>query len=93
MLIDKIVMLKNGVVLVRFDSKETRDRVLQQGCYQFDKKPFIVKPWHKDFQKKRIEALPIWVQLPDLDLKYWSSTALSKFASLLGTPIMADKNT
>lgn len=35
----------------------------------------------------------MWVQLPELDLKYWSPTALSKLASLLRTPIMADKNT
>ena len=40
-----------------------------------------------------IEAVPVWIQLPDLNLKYWSSIALSKFTSLLGTSIMADKNT
>ena len=81
-----------GAVLVRFDSMETRDKVLQQGCYQFDKKSFILKPWHKDFQKEKTEFVPVWVQLPELDLKYWSPTALGKLASLLGTPIMADKN-
>ncbi|KAJ8441780.1 hypothetical protein Cgig2_009026 [Carnegiea gigantea] len=62
-LIDRIIMFKNGVALVRFDYVETRDKVL------------------------------IWVQLPDLDLKYWSASALSKLASLLGTPIMVHKNT
>ena len=35
----------------------------------------------------------MWVQLPDLDLKDWSASSLSKLASLLGTPIMVDKNT
>jgi len=79
-------------VLVRFDSVEKRDKVLLHGCYQFDKKPFIVKPWHKDFQKEKIEFVPVWVQLPELDLKYWSPTGQNKLASLLGTPIMADKN-
>ena len=59
LLIDKIVMLRNGVVLVRFDSVETRDKVLQQGCYQFEKKLFIFKPWHKDFQKEKIEFVPV----------------------------------
>ena len=29
MAIDRIIMLKNGVILVRFDSIEMRDRVLQ----------------------------------------------------------------
>jgi len=55
-LIDRIIiMFKNGVLLVRFDYVETRDKVLLQGCYHFDKKPFIVKPRHKDNQKDKIE--------------------------------------
>ena len=41
------------------------------------------------FQKDKIEQVPVWVQLPDLELKYGSATILSK----LGTLIMADKNT
>ncbi|KAJ8435323.1 hypothetical protein Cgig2_022924 [Carnegiea gigantea] len=52
LLIDKIVVLRKGVVLVRFDYVEMHDKVLLQGCYQFDKKPFIVRPWNKDFQKR-----------------------------------------
>ena len=52
-----------------------------------------MKPWHEDFQKDKIEQVPVWVQLPDLELKYWSAIALSTLTSLLGTPIMADKNT
>ncbi|KAJ8433605.1 hypothetical protein Cgig2_016535 [Carnegiea gigantea] len=48
MLIDRIVMLTN-------------DRVLLQGFYQFDKKRFIVKPWHKDLQKEKIESVPVWI--------------------------------
>lgn len=91
--IDKIVMLRNGVILVRFNSIDTRDKVLVQGVYQFDKKRLIVKSWHKDFQKEKINQVPVLVRLPDLDLKYWGVSAWSKLASLLGTPIMADQNT
>ena len=78
---------------MRFDSIETRDAVMQRGFYHFDKKPFIVKPGYEGIQKKRVEHVPVWVQFPKLDLRYWSLTALSKLASLLGMPIMANKNT
>lgn len=80
-------MLKNGVILVRFDSIDTRDEVLMQGLYQFDKEPFIVKPWHEDFQKEKINQVPVWVWVQ------LGASALSELASLLGTPIMTDKST
>lgn len=91
--IDKIVTLKNGIILVKFDSIETRDEVLQRGFYHFDKKPFIVKPWYEGIQKEKVDRIPVWVQFPELDLRYWGLTALNKLVSLLGMPIMVDKNT
>ena len=78
---------------MKFGSIETGDEVMQQGFNQFDKKPFIVTPWHENFQKEKVEQVPVWVQFPKLDLKYWSLISLSKLASLLGILIMADKNT
>lgn len=41
--INKIVMLKNGIILVRFDSAEGKNEVIQGGIYHFDNKPLIVK--------------------------------------------------
>ena len=49
-----------GLCLLDLNSMEMRDKVLQQGYYQLYKKPFIVKPWHKDFQKEKIEFVPVW---------------------------------
>ncbi|KAJ8430370.1 hypothetical protein Cgig2_034181 [Carnegiea gigantea] len=65
-IIDRVMMLNNGVLLVRFDYLEAWDQ--------------------------KIDKVRVWV-LPDLDLKYWSASSLSKLASLLGTPITVDKNT
>ena len=39
--IEKIVTLKNGIILVKFDSIVTRDAVMQRGFYHFDKKPLL----------------------------------------------------
>lgn len=78
---------------MKFDSIETRDEVLQRGCHHFGTKPFIITPSHENFQVKRVEKVPMWVRFPKLDPKYWGLTSLSKLASLLRIPIMADKNT
>ena len=40
-----------------------------------------------------ITSLPIWVQFPDLDIKYWSVDSLSKLGSVLGIPIKTNKYT
>lgn len=41
--INKVAMLKIGIVLARFDTNVGKDEVIQGGIYHFDNKPFIVK--------------------------------------------------
>ncbi|XP_060178153.1 uncharacterized protein LOC132608098 [Lycium barbarum] len=87
-------MLKNGVVLVRFDTAIGKNDVLQAGIYHFDSKPFIVKAWNSDmdFSREELYTVPIWIKLPGLDFKYWSPKGLSKIGSLIGKPLTVDKN-
>lgn len=92
--INKISMLKNGIVLVRFDTEIGENKVIQGGIYHFDNKPFIVKAWTADmeFTRDELYTVPIWVKLPGLDFKYWSSKGPSKIGSLVGKPIMVDQH-
>jgi len=46
-----------------------------------------------DLQIETIKSLPLWIQLPALDIKYWGVGSLSKLGSLLGIPIKTDKFT
>lgn len=41
--INKIAMMRNGIVLVYFDDDEEKLEVLQGGIYHFNNKPLIVK--------------------------------------------------
>jgi len=61
----------------------------------FDKKPLLVKGWNADMdlQTDTITSLPVWVQFPYLDLKYWGMKNLSKIGSLLRIPLKTDKYT
>ncbi|KAJ8420548.1 hypothetical protein Cgig2_032656 [Carnegiea gigantea] len=40
-----------------------------------------------------ITSLPIWVQFPELDIKYWGLQSLSKLGSMLGIALQIDKFT
>ncbi|XP_019248818.1 PREDICTED: uncharacterized protein LOC109228098 [Nicotiana attenuata] len=72
-----------------------KDEVLQGGIYHFDNKPFIVKELHKDmeFTREELYTVPIWVKLPGLDFKYWGPKGLNKIGSMIGKPLMVDRNT
>jgi len=91
--INKVLALKDDLFLVKFYTKE-RDQILTLGPYFFDKKQ-IMQAWHVDLvmDRSRIEKLPIWVQFPGLEAKYWGPQSLSKLGSLIGGPVKTDKPT
>ena len=43
--IDKVLLIKKGLFLVRFMEQQDAVIVAQKGVYHFDQKPFIVKAW------------------------------------------------
>ncbi|XP_056695788.1 uncharacterized protein [Spinacia oleracea] len=91
--VDKVVMVKRGVFIVRFLTMDSRDKVLD-GHYFFDNKPLIMKPWNSDMDmdKEEVKSVPIWVQLK-LGFKYWGERALFKIISQIGKPIKRDQAT
>ncbi|KAJ8424344.1 hypothetical protein Cgig2_015610 [Carnegiea gigantea] len=80
LLINKILLLRNGVFLVRFENLQDKEQVVKKGVYFFDNKPFL-----------SIKSLPLWIRLPDLDIKNWGSESLSKICSVLGIPLKTDR--
>ena len=46
-----------------------------------------------DINAYQITTLLIWIQLPELDIKYWGGQSLSKLGSILGIPLKTDKYT
>lgn len=92
--INKVSTLRNEIVLARFDSEVGKNEVIEGGIYHFDNKPFIVKAWTTDmeFVHEELYIVFIWIRLPGLDSNYWSPKGLSKIGSLVGKPLMVDKN-
>ncbi|VFQ98551.1 unnamed protein product [Cuscuta campestris] len=90
--IDEVSVLKEGQFIVMFQKEEDRDEVIKRKYYYFDNKPTLVQKWrHVDVTELR--DIPIWVKFPDLDMRYWSLTGLSKLGSLIGKPVRRDKAT
>lgn len=83
-------MLKNRIILVRFDSELGENEVVQGGIYHFDNKPFIVKAWSPNmkFTREEMHTVPIWVKFSGLNFKYCNAKGLSKIGSLVGKPLM-----
>uniref|UniRef100_A0A803PSW3 CCHC-type domain-containing protein n=1 Tax=Cannabis sativa TaxID=3483 RepID=A0A803PSW3_CANSA len=88
----KVGLLAKGIFIIRFQSLEQRDKVMQQGYVFFDRKPMVMKPWNPidDFTKEEVTNVPTWVQLKGLDIKYWGEASLFKIAGQLGVPLQVD---
>ena len=93
--IDKVLLIKKGLYLVRFMDKPDAMKVAQKGVYHFDQKPFIVKAWTPEMENnvESITSLLILIQLPQLDVRYWGIQSLSKVGSVIGIPLKTDRYT
>lgn len=86
--IDKILMMKKEIFLVRFQDDNSVEQVLQQEYAQFDEKSVVIVPWSSDlkYDKGEVEKVHLWIQFPELLVKYWNMRVLSKLASQVGVP-------
>ncbi|XP_048502961.1 uncharacterized protein LOC125498736 [Beta vulgaris subsp. vulgaris] len=85
--IDRIVVMGNGIYMVRCDNQEVQGRILEEECHFFHDKPLVVQSWKPDidWSKKNIDKVPIWVELHGLDVKYWGARSLRKIVGVIGT--------
>ena len=51
-----------------------------------------MKAWNpvESLQKMEVSTVPIWIQIENLELKYWGEKSLFKIVSQIGTPIRVD---
>ncbi|XP_056688039.1 uncharacterized protein [Spinacia oleracea] len=93
--VDKVSLVGRGLFLVRFTTMENCQKVINGGFQFFDGKPVVVKPWSADMNiaKEPTKKLPIWIQLPRLEVKYWGDKSLAKIVSHFGTMIKVDQDT
>jgi len=93
--IDQIIQVRKGLFLVRFVHLNDKISAEKRGFHFFGNKPFVVKGWNADLELniEHMKSLPLWVRLPNLELKYWGISSLSKIGSLIGHPKKTDQFT
>ena len=91
----QIFLHDDGFFVVKFASVDDRNEILYATAHSFNTRPMIIKPWTPNFsfQDEVLKIIPIWVNLPNLLLNYWSLDSLSRIGSLLGVPLYADECT
>ena len=88
-------MVKRGVFLVRFTSKDDQEKTCNMNGILFDKKPFIVKPWvpNISYERSSLTTVLVQVKLLKLDVVYWSDFVLKNIVAYLGNVLRIDNAT
>ncbi|XP_019241874.1 PREDICTED: uncharacterized protein LOC109221897 [Nicotiana attenuata] len=91
----QVLYHQEGYYVFRFGKREDKEAVMQAGPYTYHNKPLILQNWERDFHfdPKCITTIPLWIQLPNLSVGYWTADALSKVASAVGMPMYTDRYT
>lgn len=91
----RISHVKPGVYLFDFDNEQDKVKVLGRRWTFFNKSPMAFKAWNPSMDLNNIEfdKIPVWIQLPGLNSRFWGAQALSKLVSFIGRPISADPAT
>ncbi|XP_074306119.1 uncharacterized protein LOC141641351 [Silene latifolia] len=89
----EILYFAKGWYYFRFASTEDMEKV-RSNVWNLNGYPMVFKPWSPTVvEELNVTHVPVWVLFPGLDPCYWSQTALSKVASVVGNPICADEHT
>lgn len=91
--VDKVIPVKPSMFMVRFLNDDAKEKALNAKHVMFDSHPVFIKQWHDelDFDPKAFKIASVWVQLPDLPLRYWG--CIMKLAKELGEPVQLDMAT
>lgn len=83
----------DGYFVVRFETRDDKERMLMGGPFMIANRPIVVKEWVAEFnfEKEVLKEVPLWIRLPNLPLPFWSEKSLSRMGSIMGKPICADE--
>ncbi|XP_077217876.1 uncharacterized protein LOC143852379 [Tasmannia lanceolata] len=87
--------LENGFFLFKFSNPDECSRVIEDSSHNYGGRPLILQRWEPGIstEKQHLTEVPVWIHLPGLHLKFWSSHCLSQIASLIGKPLYMDTYT
>ncbi|KAF7152803.1 hypothetical protein RHSIM_Rhsim01G0069100 [Rhododendron simsii] len=84
-----------GFFFFQFGIEGACRQVLEAGPCHIGGKLMVLQEWYPGIvlEKEGLTRLPIWIQLYNVPLQYWSAEGLSYLASAVGKPLYADEMT
>lgn len=91
----EVLYFKKGWYYFKFANETDCLSILHGGPWIFGNSTLLLKQWTPDFcsHLDSVKVIPVWTLLNDLDPCFWSHSALSKIASIIGKPLFADPYT
>ncbi|KAF7126537.1 hypothetical protein RHSIM_Rhsim11G0143400 [Rhododendron simsii] len=86
---------EKGFFFFQFGAEGAYRQISEVGAWHFGNRLMVLQEWHPDmeFEKESLSKLPLWIQLYNVPLQYWSEEGLSYIASGIGKPLYADEMT
>ncbi|WOL08546.1 hypothetical protein Cni_G17299 [Canna indica] len=90
-----IINLSIGFFVFKFENKEDYWEVYAGGLWFLRGQTLFLIQWKNNFQHsiEKIDAIPVWVQLPGLPLEFLNSRILPQVAAAIGKPLRFDNVT
>ncbi|KAJ6356597.1 hypothetical protein OIU78_004652 [Salix suchowensis] len=93
--LEKVTTISNDFIMFRFSAESSIQEIMAKGPWLFGGKSIILHKWYPGFQfdRNKINTLPVWVRLMGLPFPLWNKQGLSLAASMVGKPLACDENT
>lgn len=89
----KMLRKDNGLFVFHFTSEEDLNSILECSPWMMNNhKPIILKRWYEgmELDLSCLSEIPVWINLPNLDVRFWSEHMLARIGSVVGNPLLTD---
>lgn len=88
----EIYLCPKGFFIVRFNTEQERDSIINQGPWFWGNAGLFTTPWFSDFDATTmiVSRMPVWVRLHGLPLHFWHHKALTAIGNTLGKFLKMD---
>ena len=85
----------NGFFFFRCSTEEGATAVFDKGPWLFAGRYLAQKKWESglNLYKEPADKIPVWIQMHNIPMEYWTEEGLSFLASVVGVPLYADTAT
>lgn len=89
----EVYLCPKGFFIVRFDTEQERDSIINQGPWFWGSAGLFTTPWFSDFDATtmKVSKMPVWVRMHGLPLHFWHHKVLIAIGNSLGKFLKMDE--